>query len=729
MIRYCVTIFLSAFLLFQIQPIIARLILPTFGGTAAVWTTCMMFFQVTLLLGYLYAHALRSKLTPKTAWLVHSMVILVAAILLQVLRPTAESAGVLQQTFGGDMTLSIVFVLTQTIGLPFLVLSTTGPLVQAWQSTSHSNKSPFRLYALSNLGSVLALASYPFFVEPLLSLSTQVQVWSVGFFAFALFAFWSGRQTTVHDTWNTAEATAQALEQTPDTKTSVGSYVFWITLSMTSSILLLATTNLLCQEVASIPFLWILPLTLYLLSFIICFDRPALYRRRLWMGLLAIASIASILLVHLDVHAGFTLQVVGLSSVCFFASMVCHGELEKSKPHRSQLTLFYLLLAVGGAAGGIFVSIVAPRIFNGFYEFHFGLAIALAVSLLVLYRMLKTNSATDSDPKAAPSLFPWSFDRLLTIGTGVTSFFAAAIVACSLLYFLDPTYHKGLVFQGRNDYGLTSVVDSDGFRKFINGRVVHGSQSLDPTAEMAHSSYYGEGSGVGVAFEALRSEVDRPLKIGVLGLGAGAMTTWFETGDHARFYEINPMVVDVATRYFSFLERCPAQTSVVVGDGRIQLAKDLKLNGSNRFDILIMDAFASDSVPVHLLTEECFELYNQHLANDGILLVHISNHFIDLLPVVLQHKVATGMTPVFIDHQSTNKLNSSQWILLTRHKSLLNSTAVVNASTPIPDLAPVRWTDDYSSVAAQLKWSAELDVESVLELRSASQFKQGKHEN
>lgn len=689
----------------------------------------MMFFQVTLLLGYLYAHALRSRLTPKTAWLIHSLVILAAAILLQVMHPTAEAAAVLEQTFRGEMTLSIVFVLTQTIGLPFLVLSTTGPLVQAWQSTSHSNKSPFRLYALSNLGSVLALASYPFFVEPLLSLGTQVQVWSVGFFVFALFAFWSGRQTAVYETWNSAPSTDQPLEQPPSSKTSVGSYVFWITLSMTSSILLLATTNLLCQEVASIPFLWILPLTLYLLSFIICFDRPSLYRRRLWIGLLAIASIAAILLVHLDVHAGFTLQVVGLSSVCFFASMVCHGELEKSKPHRSQLTLFYLLLAVGGAAGGIFVSIVAPRIFNGFYEFHLGLAIALAVSLLVLYRMLKTHASTGSDLKAVPALFPWSIDRLLTIGTGATSFIAAAIVACSLLYFLDPTYHEGLVFQGRNNYGLTSVVDSDGYRKFINGRVVHGSQSLDPEAELTHSSYYREGSGVGIAFEALRTQVDRPLKIGVLGLGAGAMTTWFESGDQARFYEINPMVVDVATHHFSFLEKCPAQTSVIVGDGRIQLAKDLKLNGSHHFDILIMDAFASDSVPVHLLTEECFELYNQHLADDGILLVHISNHFIDLLPVVLQHKTATGMTPIFIDHQATNKLNSSQWVLLTRNESILNSEAVVNASAPIPDVTPVRWTDDYSSVAVQLKWSAELDVESVLELRSKSQFKQGKKKN
>jgi len=662
MFRYGLTIFLSAFLLFQIQPMIARFILPWFGGTAAVWTTCMMFFQTTLLLGYLYAHILRKNLRPVVAWSIHIAVLAVAVALTLVvpsegLKPTGEE----------HLTLGILKVLAATIGLPFFVLSATGPLIQAWQSLSHQGQSPYRLYGLSNLGSMLALLTYPFLIENFFPLADQAVIWTIGFFVFAACCCWSGWQALEYSQWWEESESDLGVPAAP----GFVRVFSWAALAMTASIVLLATTNLLCQEVASFPFLWILPLALYLASFIICFDRPALYRRIIFAPALIVGAIASIMLVHLDVLAGLGLQIAGLATVCFAASMTCHGELERLKPASKFLTSFYLWISVGGALGGAFVCIAAPNWFDGFYEFHIGLAISLIVALVAI--LAASYSDVGDGQSSTGKLGGWA----LALGL----FVALGVVACSLIYFLDPSYHKGVVYRGRNEYGLSSVLDDGKTRRFINGRIDHGAQSLEADQGANSIGYYVEGSGVAVAFQSLRQQRDGSLKSGVVGLGAGQ-----SQGD----------------------------CEVVLGDGRIQLQRELEQSGPQGFDLIFMDAFSSDSIPVHLLTSESFDLYFDHLKPDGILVVHITNLFIDLRPVLLHHGKDRNIDPILIDCRPEGQKVKTRWVLLTRNQAVLQSSFVADAKRDWPaDLEPLVWTDDFRSIASLLDWSAGVDWEKI----------------
>jgi predicted O-methyltransferase YrrM len=696
MIRYGFTIFLSAFLLFQIQPMIARFILPWFGGTAAVWTTCMMFFQVVLLLGYLYSHLLRRTFSPKWGWLIHLSLLAVAVCLLTVSPPER-----LKPSGDENVTIAIIQTLVLTIGLPFFVLSTTGPLVQAWQSSTHSRQSPYRLYALSNLGSMLALVSYPFLVERFLPLDEQAMIWSVGFLLFALNCCWSGWQTVRLDAWEKANPEVANEEVKSRSNIGVGRILLWVLLPMAASIMLLATTNLMCQEVASVPFLWILPLCLYLLSFIICFDRPALYRRRVFTPLLIFATFFSVALIYLAVYAGLLLQIIGLAMVCFSAAMTCHGELERLKPETENLTAFYLWIAVGGALGGVFVCVIAPMYFTGFYEFHIGLMICLVVALGTIVRF---GSSKNREPQRK------LVDTL--VATGV--FAALGLVCSSLISFLNPDNTKGLVFQGRNEYGLASVVDVGDYRRFINGRIEHGGQSLEPDEAMSHTGYYVSKSGVGVAFNSYRAQTDAPLKVGVVGLGAGAMATWLEPGDEAVFFEINPMVEMIAANYFSYLDNAAGDCTVKLGDGRIQLQREIGDPSQQPYDLLMMDAFSSDSIPVHLLTRECFEIYLQRLKPNGVLVAHITNRFVDLRPVIHEHANQHGLTPLLIDYESEDKKFKTHWVLLTRNENVIHSPLVNELSSPWPEsLEPILWTDDYASMASVMDWSIGIDWERI----------------
>lgn len=724
MIRYSLTIFLSAFLLFQIQPMIARLILPWFGGTAAVWTTCMMFFQIALLAGYCYAHLLRRWCPPKLALPIHAALLLTAMLL-----GTVEPPDGLRPAGDANPTWAIVLVLSLSVGLPFVALATTGPLIQAWQSQTHPQRSAYRLYGLSNLGSMLALLSYPFVFERFWPLEWQVWTWRIGFGVFAVCCFWSQRQTLT--AINRNQLSADVLEPAPPSTPS-WQPLTWIILAMAASVVLLATTNLMCQEVASVPFLWILPLSLYLLSFIICFDRPTLYRRAVFTPLLIASVIAAIALVHLSVFAGLGLQIAGLATVCFAASMTCHGELERLKPPAERLTLFYLCVSIGGALGGVFVTVVATRLFAGFYEFHCGLLVALFVALTVAIQ-------TSMQDRATKSQTPQS--KLGPYAAAIGVFAAIGFVGCSLAYYLDPSYHQDVVFRARNEYGLVSVIDQESlqYRRFINGRIEHGGQSLDAKRAQEHAGYYVEGSGVAVAFESLRGvraqsakepephlgtktpqslQAATGLNVGVVGLGAGAMATWLEPRDRCVFYEINPLVETIAREHFSFLSNCGDRCEVVLGDGRMRLEDRIRDEhsgrSSNRFDLLFMDAFASDSIPVHLLTHECFEVYLANLAPDGILVAHITNRFVDLLPVLAQHAVDFDLTPLLVEHRSDDGKFETRWVLLTRNEAVISSDAVAAARKKWPpQLEPLRWTDDRASLAAVVNWSAGIDWEKI----------------
>ena len=692
MARYALTIFLSAFLLFQIQPIVARIILPRFGGTSAVWTTCMMYFQTLLLVGYVYAHIVRRVFSPRTTWIIHIALLTTAALALRIEAIPDQSI-----SDSSNLAWSILQVLTLTIGLPFLALSTTGPLVQAWHSTTHPNRQTYRLYALSNLGSMLALLTYPFLVERFFGLSVQQTSWSIAFLVFAALSAWSGWQTVRYQEWfQVDEDNAAGAEYSSITGFSV---VAWLTLSGTASIVLLATTNLMCLEVASYPFLWILPLTLYLLTLIICFDRPSWYLRGPCMTLFLFSVVYAILLVHLGNRTSLIVQVTGMSAVCFLGSMVCHGELQRLKPPTSYLTLFYLCIATGGALGGIFVALVAPYFFDGYYEFHIGVILAILLPMTIIYLELRKRI------KALPATF-WlgSFACL----------FVLSIVACSLIYHLDRSFQPNLLFRQRSDYGIVSVQDIDQFRRLINGKTIHGGQSLNESFEFTPNLYYINGSGAAIAFQTFwdwqadHDQLDRPLNIGVLGLGTGSLSAWGRANDRFCFYELDPLVTRVAKDYFTFVEENDVQ--IVNGDGRIELEKELATEGPRNYDILFIDAFSSDSIPVHLLTNECLELYWKHLNPDGILVLHITNKFVDLRPVVYSLAKKLGLNATLIDHDNPVIKTDTRWVLLTKNKQLSDSPRFQNAKSEWPsELPSIIWTDDFASLAPLVIWNGGSD--------------------
>ena len=698
-------------MLFQIQPLIARFILPQFGGTSAVWTTCLMFFQVALLLGYLYAHLLRNIFSPRVSFFCHTTLLCLAALSL-----TTSSV----ENYTADptnMTWSIVHLLSLTVGLPFITLAATGPLIQAWHSllvqkeSQNSDQKTYRLYALSNAGSMLALLSYPFLVEPFFSLNNQRLIWNVCFVGFCVSMFTCGLQIRNLSRWLNVAGHEQKKQQEHEQKnpltasaigTSISQFIIWILLATVASILLMAITNTMCQEVASFPFLWILPLSLYLLSLIICFDRPAWYRRRIFLPLLVLSVFVAIPMVHLGTVVSLLTHVISLSAVAFFSAMVCHGELYRLRPRTSRLTAFYLCVAFGGGLGGVFVTVLAPRIFAGFYEFQIGLLLCLLVPLGIIIWQARTTSDI-------PMRWVW--------GYGVLASISATFVASSLNYNLEEASLPEVLFRQRNEYGQMTVLEKDGYRTFVHGQTDHGGQYVAADDAMKPSSYYTDGSGAAVAFQTARAskgENGDSLNVGVIGLGTGALVSWGEPTDKFCFYEINPVVQTVAEQYFTYLKH--REVEVVIGDGRKELERELEQQGSRQYDLLFIDAFSSDSIPTHLLTAECFELYWKHLRSDGILISHISNKYVDLLPVLNTLAKSRGLTPLLIDYYNPTSETKTRWVLLTNNSKVIEHDLVQKLASPIPtDTREIAWTDQSTSLTPVLNWSIGVDWDTVFD--------------
>ena len=632
---------------------------------------------------------------PKTSWIVHSVVLLLALVMLPVL-PSEQLKPENYSSLSGE----IVRVLALSVGVPFFVLATTGPLVQAWQSVSHggdsaseSSTSPYRLYALSNIGSLLALISYPFLFEPNMRLQHQSWLWSGLFVLFVAMCVYSGMQVRGFESWHEDAKTEEA---TGGLKVGPGRMVLWLMLAMLPSVMLLATTNLMCQEIASVPFLWILPLALYLISFIIWFEKPHWYHRGVFLPLLLFGVAAGVAVALLNVYASATLQVMMLSLSLFACGMTCHGELERIKPHTSKLTLFYLFVSLGGSLGGIFVVLVAPRIFNGFPEFQ----LALMGSLLVGIGIPCFGSRMSSPQK---------------IATGFAGLLVGGLALASFLATLNRNDTQGVLLDGRNEYGIFSVEKFDGRRVFVSGKIDHGSQIVEPEPSLQPHSYYADGSGFSICIKTQReiAAAESPsrngIKVGVLGLGIGSMLSWAQPEDEFVFYEINPRVEDIARDWFTFLPTYDDQCEVIIGDGRIMLEKETGKGISREFDVLAIDAFSSDSIPIHLLTDECFDVYEEHLKEDGILLFHISNRFIDLKPVLFAMTKARGLTATHVIHEFNQLTESdSKWVLVSNDK-VANHPRIKSAAKEyvVPDNAPL-WTDDFASLAPVINWSVQV---------------------
>lgn len=676
LLRFGAPVLLSAFLLFQVQPMVAKAILAWFGGSPGVWTTCMLFFQSLLLAGYGYAHLLISRFAVRTQVRVHlALLALNVALLPLAIDPSWRPHD------AGDPTMRILGLLAASVGLPYFSLAATGPLLQAWASRAFPSTAIYRLYALSNVGSLVALLAYPVTIEPHLTIGHQLVGWSAGYAAFALLAALAALRTL---RCGSDGATPVAGVAAPVSPWRVAA---WIALPSCASILLLAITNQLCQEVAVIPFLWLLPLVVYLASFIITFDSDRWYHRGVALaanvlatgGLLAATFFGSIMKLPLVIGAHVFYLLVACTS--------CHGELVRLRPGPERLTLFYLMVSLGGALGGVFVALVAPHLFLDFAELGIGTVACLT---------LCAASIIASDPGAARRV------RWFWLAWGeITVAVAAAWAGWSY-----HTIHLTRVAE-RNFYGTLRVVarGEDGrppALELIHGRTSHGAQFTVPGLEHEPTTYYGRHSGMAIALGAL--DPSRPHRIALLGLGVGTAAVYGRAGDDLRFFEIDPSVERIARSDFSFLRDSRARVEVVIGDARLSLERE---PADRRFDAIVADVFSSDAIPAHLLTAEAFALYRERLADDGILAIHVSNRMLDLRPIVAAGAASIGLTPTFVtsDENLAERVNHSIWALLAREPEAL---AAAIARDPIahvmaPAARTILWRDDYSNLFEILK--------------------------
>jgi len=668
MLLYAATIFLSAFLLFLVQPVIAKQILPWFGGAAAVWAICLVFFQSALLAGYAYADWTARRLTPRRqAWLHIGLLVLSLALL-----PIIPDAR-WKPSASAEPTLLILGLLTATIGLPYFLLSTTSPLVQAWFWQRFRHAVPYRLFALSNLASLLALLCYPILIEPFLPLAAQSWGWSIAYVAFVVLCgatAYASTRSAVALPAGSADATA------PAAAPGAGDRVLWVALSAMGSCLLLAVTNHLTQNIASIPFLWVVPLSIYLITFILCFDHPRWYRRGVFMVATAVFLPAMAWFSEsLNLWRAAPLYATGLFICCMF----CHGELTRLKPAPQYLTTFYLMVSLGGALGSLLVGIAAPNVLPGYFE----LGIALvACALLLLARTARLHWWA-----AAASV-------VVVVATGM-------LAGMQIRDYLANT--RVMV---RNFYGVVRTRDFNEpvpFRAMYHGGINHGGQLRDPAMRREPSSYFGRTSGYGRAFASLP---EGPRRVGVIGLGAGAIAAYSRAGDVFRFYEIDPQVVEVASTEFSFLGDSPGAIEIVLGDGRLSLERE----PDQRYDLLAIDAFSGDSIPMHLLTREAMATYVRHLKPDGVIVFQATNRFVDIAPVVAQLAAEFGMKAVLVSDWPNSDEGANYWvsgtdqIIVTRNRALLAAQPIASVAEPLAPRPGFRlWTDDFYNLAQVLK--------------------------
>lgn len=670
---FAFTVFLSAFLLFQVQPIVAKMLLPWFGGSSSVWSVCIVFFQTELLLGYAYVHWLHEKLSARRQTLVHGCLLLLSLATLPIVAdPSWKGTAMAHPSW------SVLAVLATSVGIPYLLLSTTGPLMQAWYvrsfSAGYTSAKPYRLYALSNLASMLALLSYPVLVEPVWAVGTQAIFWSAGYALFVLACM-----TTAGFAWRrmVPNDTPEKTELESATHPGWRECLLWVGLSATASILLLAMTRHLTQDIAPVPFLWVLPLSIYLLSFILCFDAPRYYVRPAFLVALPLAFIA----MDSVLDSGTNVPIlIALLSVCLFIfCMVCHGELVRRKPPLRHLTLFYLMLSVGGSLGGMLVGLAAPAVFNAYFELPIGLFMCAALVVLLLWQEMRRR---------------WQVLLLL-----------ALLVYGWRLGDISVEYVEGYRRVVRNFYSQLRISDYEddklGTRRTMyHGRIKHGEQYLDAKLRQQPTAYYCEKAGVGRAIQSLLPGVH---KLGVVGLGAGTLAAYGRAGDEMRFYEINDQVLDLARSEFSYLSDTPAKIVPILGDGRLMLEREAKQN----FDFLAMDAFSGDSIPAHLLTLEAMQTYFGHLKADGLLAVHITNHYLDLRPVMASVAQRFNKVALLYDlnpDDDDDFCRHTVWVIFVNPEQMTQlPESLRGGEVLLPKEGFKPWTDSFSNLLSILK--------------------------
>ena len=664
MLLSALTIFTSAFLLFLLQPIIAKQILPWFGGSAAVWTTCLVFFQSVLLAGYAYADW-TTRLGPRRQAALHVALLAISLLCLPILASSAWKPHGDEEPIG-----RILLLLLATIGLPYFLLSTTTPLLQAWYWRRFRSVVPYRLFALSNLASLLALLGFPVLFEPAFDLKSLGWGWSFLFVGFVLLCAgtaWLSLNGFSHE--GISHGKAEKLSLKPQ--------LLWLGLSAMGSVMLLAVTNHMTQNIASVPFLWVVPLALYLVTFILAFDHPRWYWRPLFVALLVVlVPVMAWYVPSLELRQAMPIYIAGL----FVACMFCHGELASLKPDPAHLTRFYLMISLGGALGAVLVAIIAPLTLTGYFEL--GIALVLLAALLTA--------------------------RLR--GASILGGLVVAATTVVLVWRGTQDYTDGVRVMERDFYGVVRTVDHPTpipYRSMYHGSIMHGGQLLGDSFRNVPADYFGPGSGYGRVFASLREmHAKKRLRVGVIGLGAGVIASWMQPGDALVFYEISPRVLDIAKREFTFLEDSSAKIEIILGDGRLSLERE----PPRQFDVMGIDAFSGDSIPMHLVTREAMALYVKHLKPDGVIVFQATNRFIDLLPVVKRLAAEFGYEAVNVSDVPEGGGSIDYWysptdqVIVTKNAKLLDWPRIAEAAEPIEDRKSLpTFTDSHHNLLRILK--------------------------
>lgn len=712
------SIFASAFLIFLVQPMLGKQIVPWFGGTPAVWTLCLAFYQTALFAGYAYAHLLITLVSPLRQLGIHALLFAVAFATLPVL-----PGEIWKPVEAADPSMRILAMLVVNVALPFLMLAATGPLLQSWFASTYPGRSPYPLYALSNLGSLLALLAYPFFIEPNLPLSLNAELWSWGFAvsgAGVLGCAWLATRRAppgprVEDAMSVHTESAMF-------RAGATQRVLWILLPACAVVLFMGVSNELCLDVASVPFLWIVPLCIYLLSFIVCFASERFYVRGVVVAV-ALILIATLVLLGEQsllfpaVRSGLSLysQIGTYALLLFVGCMLLHGELYRLRPPPALLTTYYLCIAAGGSAGGLFVGLLAPRIFSDYDELPLGLVAGWTLVMVAWWH----------DPRSVLRVGRW---RWAWVSAASASVVACAIGMIQIEITARDLRGQSIVLQQRNFYGVLRVVKTLRWnppRRQVtlrNGTIGHGFQLIDPALRSLPTNYYSPISGIGIALT--HRDPVGARRVGLIGLGIGTLAAYGQPGDQFRFYEIDPDVVRIARDavFFSYLDDSRAEIEIVVGDGRLALESELRAGRRAQYDLLVLDAFTSDSIPVHLLTLEAFELYSRHLRDDGLLAVHVSSLHLKLGPLVHRLGASAGLYAMSVLNLQNNRHYAyrSKWVLLSQKASTLQGLKTFGLANKRRlglgdrDLrfyspgkgerarAPL-WTDDYSDLFGVVK--------------------------
>lgn len=737
---YSVTIFISAVLLFQVQLIIAKYILPWFGGTPAVWSTCMLFFQVLLTGGYAYSHGIVTRFTPRRQSNIHISLLAVSILLiaLQMIlwkSPLLPSSG--WKPLGSDMPiLRILGMLSVAVGLPFFILSSTSSLLQAWFSRTFPNRSPYKLFALSNIGSLLGLLSYPFIVEPNSALSSQADIWFVVYIVFAvccgITAFKAGKVVEPSLPGDATSVIADTGVEENSGSTTWLQRMLWLALTAGASIVLLATTNQVSEEVAVIPFLWVLPLCIYLFTFVLSFSSRYLYWRPVYVigGIAALYFVGQLLFQMLamitgdDYGATIFRQIIVYYAALFIICMLCHGELVRLRPRVKHLTQFYLSVSIGGAIGGIFVAVIAPQIFNGLWELYIGYFVSGLAVVIAIFR----------DRKSLVNIPGWGWllkipavalvvllavgpyfllvDRLPQTYRDIT--IATADILGFKKYLPMGDSNSKTIAMNRNFYGILRVVESypgdveNHIRYLYHGQTLHGFQFMGSDYyKSIITTYFTEKSGIAMAItnhprQNMNNSLGEQMRVGIVGLGAGTLAAYGKEGDYYRIYEINPAMAEVAASekgYFRFVPESKAEVDVILGDARISMENE----EPQKFDVLALDAFSGDAPPVHLLTKEAFEMYLQHIREDGIIAVHITNRYLNFKPLIWKIAEELDLEKVLISSWGDDWITYyTDWYLLAKDKGVLQKYVFTSNAAPQPDPEKLEsttvWSDDYSNL-------------------------------